>query len=277
VWVWGAVLPALLAGLATALWVSSPLEQVARVADRRSGTDRRSATDRRSGPDDRSPGLVGTAGVRPWRSRPDSASLRRRILLASVAAVAVGLAVRPALGSVAWLLWLAVPVLAVGGVVVLGRLEPRASRERGQRLVLELPQALDLLSACLAAGMPLRRATSAVAVTFEGPVGEDLSDVLGRIDLGVSDVEAWRTLRGHPQWGAAAVDLARSAESGTMMVEVLAHHARDARARRRAALEVRAKSVGVRSVLPLMTCFLPAFMLVGVVPTVASAVRHALF
>ena len=34
-------------------------------------------------------------------------------------------------------------------------------------------------------------------------------------------------------------------------------------------------AVGVRSVLPLMTCFLPAFLLLGVVPTVASAVLHA--
>jgi hypothetical protein len=32
----------------------------------------------------------------------------------------------------------------------------------------------------------------------------------------------------------------------------------------------------VRSVLPLMTCFLPAFMLLGIVPAVASAVFHAL-
>jgi len=96
------------------------------------------------------------------------------------------------------------------------------------------------------------------------------------VELGVGDAEAWLTLRHHPLWGPAAVDLARSVESGTMMVEVLVHHARDARARRRAAMEIAAKAVGVRSVLPLMTCFLPAFVLVGVIPTVASAVLHAL-
>jgi hypothetical protein len=31
----------------------------------------------------------------------------------------------------------------------------------------------------------------------------------------------------------------------------------------------------VRSVLPLMTCFIPAFLLLGVVPTVVSAVVQA--
>jgi pilus assembly protein TadC len=173
--------------------------------------------------------------------------------------------------------WVLAPALALVGVLILGRLEPAATRRRQRQLVLQLPQGLELLSACLAAGMPLRQATRAVAASFEGPVGDDLGQILRLVNLGVSDADAWRSLRHHPQWGAAAIDLARSVESGTMMVDVLVHHARAARELRRAALEVRAKSVGVRSVLPLMTCFLPAFMLLGVVPTVASAVISALF
>jgi hypothetical protein len=59
-------------------------------------------------------------------------------------------------------------------------------------------------------------------------------------------------------------------------VTTLRHHAVQARARREAALQVVARSVGVRSVLPLMTCFIPAFLLLGVVPTVASALARAL-
>jgi pilus assembly protein TadC len=170
-----------------------------------------------------------------------------------------------------------IPILTLTGVVVLGRLEPAAARQRRTSLIIDLPQALELLSACLAAGMPLRQATRAVAAAFVGPVSEDLVQLLVLVDLGISDGEAWRSLRSHAQWGAAAVDLARSVESGTMMVEVLMHHAAAARDLRRAALEVKAKAVGVRSVLPLMTCFLPAFLLVGVIPTVASAVLNALW
>jgi hypothetical protein len=33
--------------------------------------------------------------------------------------------------------------------------------------------------------------------------------------------------------------------------------------------------VGVRSVLPLMICFLPAFLLLGVLPSVVSAILKA--
>jgi len=37
-----------------------------------------------------------------------------------------------------------------------------------------------------------------------------------------------------------------------------------------AALEARARAAGVRSVAPLALCFLPAYLLVGVVPVVAG-------
>ena len=70
--------------------------------------------------------------------------------------------------------------------------------------------------------------------------------------------------------------LGRSVESGTLLVTTLRHHAVQARERRQASLQVVARSVGVRSVLPLMTCFIPAFLLLGVVPTVASALSRAL-
>lgn len=257
----GSVLAALLAGLAVALFINSPPAAVSRALSRGSDVD----------------GSPKAVLLPRWvRPRPDAASPGQRALVASMGGIAVGLALRALGGEFEQLGWVVIPIMAVVGTVVLGRLEPGASRRRQQRLIGDLPQALELLSACLAAGMPPRQATSAVASSFDGPVAEDLGQVMSLVNLGVSDAEAWRVLRSHPQWGAAAIDLARSVESGTMMVEALVHHARQARNDRRAALEVRAKAVGVRSVLPLMTCFLPAFMLIGVVPTVASAVMTAL-
>lgn len=255
---WVAVVSALLAGTCVSLWLVSPGEQLKRSGRSRSSTGRGR----------RVPG---------WpTARADAAPLPRRLLVSAAAAAAVGLGIAGQGGAFAPLGWVSVPVLAAVGAIVLGRLEPTLSRRRRQRLVMELPQALELMSACLAAGMPLRTATDAVAAAFEGPVNEDLNRVLALVDLGFGDAEAWRSLRNEALWGATAVDLARSVESGTMMVDVLVHHAQHARSRRRAELEVGAKAVGVRSVLPLMTCFLPAFLLLGVVPTVASAILNAL-
>ena len=251
---------AVLAGAAVGLWMRGPSRRVVPMA---SPSDGRAAP-RRS--------LFGFLPA----PRPDAATLGLRVAMACAAAVGVGFGLAPLGGGYALVGWLAMLPMVVAGTLVLGRLESARSRQRRQRLTLDLPLALELLSACLAAGLPLRQATRAVAGAVQGPVAEDLSSVLTLVDLGFSDAEAWLTLRDQQQWAAAAVDLARSVESGTMMVEVLVHHARAARLRRRSALEVRARSVGVRSVLPLMTCFLPSFMLLGVIPTVVSALSAAL-
>ena len=255
------VLTALLVGLAAACWVRSPAQQVSRagtVADEDAG-GRRSAT------------ALG------WlQGRPNAPSIPRRVTVGVGAAVAVGAALQAAGGALTVLAWGLAPVVVTACVVVLGRLEPLGTRRRREQLRADLPHALELLSACLAAGMPLRAAASAVAACFEGPVADDLHQVLTLVNLGTSDVEAWASLRSSPDWGPTVVDLTRSVESGTMMVEVLVHHAREARNVRRATIEVKAKAVGVRSVLPLMVCFLPAFLLVGVIPTVASALLNAL-
>jgi pilus assembly protein TadC len=173
------------------------------------------------------------------------------------------------------LIWFAVPIIAVAGVLALGWLEPRSGRRRRQQLIMEAPQALELLAACLAAGLPAGTACVAVVKTFDGPVSDDLGRVLAMLELGVGEVSAWRALQDHPQLGLAAQDLARSVESGTSMVEDLRHHAAAAREARRGALQARARAVGVRSVLPMMICFIPSFMLLGIVPAVVSAVFNA--
>jgi hypothetical protein len=46
----------------------------------------------------------------------------------------------------------------------------------------------------------------------------------------------------------------------------------DLRRQVRAEVESRARAVGVKAALPLGTCLLPAFVLVGVVPLVAGSV-----
>ena len=208
--------------------------------------------------------------------RSNGLALGRRLLLGAVAAGGACLAAsRLEAGPGRWV-WLAWPLLAGAAAVLLGLLEPVGVRRRREQLIADAPQALDLLAACLAAGMPVRLAGRVVTEAFDGPLAEDLGRVLALADLGVAEAEAWRSLAQHPQLGPAAADLSRSVESGTLMVQALGRHAAAAREARRTALVVRARSVGVRSVLPLMVCFIPAFLLLGVVPTVVSALVAAL-
>lgn len=219
---------------------------------------------------------AGAPFVRLITGRPDAPALPRRALTAIVGAFSVCLALSGLDSGPGLVVWAGFVPLALAAAIGLGWLEPLQTRRRQQVLITQTPQALELLAACLAAGMPVRTGCEAVRDAFDGPVAEDLGQVLAVVRLGASDADAWRALSDHPQLGPAAVDLARSVESGTMMVEGLRHHAEVARQRRRAGLQVRARAVGVRSVMPLMVCFIPSFMLLGVVPTVVSAVMHAL-
>jgi len=250
------VLTAFLAGVTVLLLWRDPAARLRRVAPRPEDGER---------PPTRVPQLL--AG------RPGAPPLRRRLWWGCVTAAAVTVAAdRVVPGAWVWLGW---PVLGAATVLFLGALEPLAARGRQQRLVLETPQALELLAACLAVGSPPRTACAAVVAAFDGPVADDLRRVLAAVELGVPDAQAWLALAAHPQLGPAASDLARSVESGSQMVTALRAHAQAARERRRAALQQAARSVGVRSVLPMMTCFIPAFLLLGVVPTVVSAVVEA--
>ena len=213
--------------------------------------------------------------ARVIRGRADAPPLVRRALLSTGCAVGLCLAGARLDGSLPGWIWLGVPVVAAAGVLVLGWLEPRSWRRRRQQLIMDAPQALELMAACLGAGLPARSACAAVVKCFDGPVADDLGQVLASLQLGVGDAAAWRSIHDHPQLGLAATDLARSVESGTSMVEGLRHHAAAAREARRGALQVRARAVGVRSVAPMMGCFIPSFMLLGVVPSVISAVFNA--
>jgi hypothetical protein len=198
---------------------------------------------------------------------------RTRLVLGMLAGATVALL---GVGRLGWPAWILAAGVGAGVAHFSARLEPVGHHRRKRELVRQTPQALDLLAATLSSGLPLRSATAAVVRACPGPVGEALSGILRQIDLGVGDAEAWRMLIRHPQLGPAAADLARSVESGSRMTEALTSHADEARASRSAAVEIAARQVGVRSVFPLMLCFIPSFLLLGIVPTVVSAVLAAL-
>lgn len=161
-----------------------------------------------------------------------------------------------------------VGLVAAGGVLVGSGYLRRPTDHRA--LTRELPDALEFLAVCLQAGSPTSTAVGTVAEVSPKATAEVLGRVIAHLQVGRSAEEAWHELREHPVWGFAARDLVRSARSGTSLVSTLQIHAEDARQARQDAEAKRARTVGVKSVVPLMACFLPAFVMIGVVPIVAS-------
>lgn len=151
----------------------------------------------------------------------------------------------------------------------LGRLVGR-SPIRSPVVGAQLPPALDLLATCLLAGVSMRAAVETVAAASPSATAMLLDRVAGQLRLGRAPSDAWLSLADDPWWGDVAKDVARSATSGTSLVQGLRVHASEARRELETAQLRRARTVGVRSVLPLMACYLPAFVLVGVVPIIAG-------
>jgi pilus assembly protein TadC len=158
---------------------------------------------------------------------------------------------------------------------VLRRLEPAAARRQRLAAAADLPIAVDLLAATLRAGAPMSHAATAVGEALGGPVGERLRQVARSLAAGATPADAWGHLAdiaGAHRLIRAAV---RSADSGAALVGTLGRLADDLRAARTASAEASARRVGVLAVLPLGLCFLPAFVLTGVVPVVVAMLGDA--
>ena len=200
---------------------------------------------------------------------------RRRLQLSTstaaclLAGVAVGLVVAAPAGPVLGLL------LALGGPRWLARLEPRAVREEREHLRRDLPLLLELLSACIAGGAALPAAAEAVGGAVGGPAGARLSAVAAALAVGTAPSQAWQSLAGADAsqragdpLAPAARALARASDGGAPVATAVSRLAADVRAEGRSAAEQAARRVGVLAVAPLGLCFLPAFVLLGVVPVV---------
>lgn len=199
--------------------------------------------------------------------RPVRARHRHRVV-GALSGFAAGVLVGGGAGFVVGL------VTAVVVDQVLARLEPQAARIRRERLAADLPLAADLLAACLRAGRPPTQAVEAVSAALAGPLGGELATVVAALRLGSGPATAWQRFLDDAALAPFGRGMVRVWDSGAPLADTLDRLADDARRARRTLAEQRARAVGVKAAAPLGLCFLPAFVLVGIVPLVAGAVGN---
>lgn len=154
-------------------------------------------------------------------------------------------------------------------------LETSAQRRREERLLRQLPCALDLVVAALDAGRPPVAALALVGEAVADPLSGELRTVAARLEAGGDPRAVWALLTEHPVLGPVGRAFARAETSGMPVARVVASVADEMRRGRAAAARERGRRVGVRTAAPLTVCFLPAFFLVGVVPTIVGVVGSA--
>lgn len=210
--------------------------------------------------------VPGQSRVRGQSGARDHAGVRARRVASALAGLGIAAAVPLPVGLLAGV------VVAAALPGVLGRLEPVARRRERNRLRHDVPLAADLFASCVLGGADPAQAAQVVAAAVAGPLGARLDSVARALRLGLDPVQAWTGLAEVPDLVGWARTCARAASTGAPLAGVVVGIADDARARRRSASAAAARRAGVLATLPLGLCFLPAFVLIGVVPLIASFV-----
>jgi Flp pilus assembly protein TadB len=170
---------------------------------------------------------------------------------------------------------------AVAGVALarcLRRAEARPAADRRAAVRQDLPLAADLIAACVASGAPPARAVGAVAAAVGAPLLDVLAPVASDLALGTDPATAWASTVASADLGAAVAPLARvlgRSGTGARSAAALRRLSRGLREELAAEASARAQAVGVRVAAPLGLCFLPAFVLLGVVPTAVGLLGSA--
>lgn len=194
----------------------------------------------------------------PVRSRPHvrGGSRRKRLMLvAGIAPLSFVLTTRAV-----------VVALVVAAGLVAGRL-----RRTSQSARPDVALTFDVLAACIEAGaMP-----AAAARAAGGAATDDVALALGAVATGLErgddPDDVWNVAGARvPALEPAARACRRTAVTGAAVADELRRAAGSSRAQRAAEQRRRVRRASVWLVLPLGLCFLPAFVLVGVVPLVAA-------
>jgi tight adherence protein C len=152
----------------------------------------------------------------------------------------------------------------------------RVSDQLGARRVAALPDLVDMIRLCVASGCTPYGALivlGSLPLRANDVLGPLLVDAAAELEAGavVSEVlEQFQAVVGEAARPMCSA-LRSSAESGIPIAETLDLLAREARRSRKAQADVAAKRLPVLLLFPLITCILPAFALLAIVPLLGGA------
>ncbi|WP_051548657.1 type II secretion system F family protein [Nocardioides sp. URHA0032] len=183
-------------------------------------------------------------------------------------------------GVLGLLLGASVPVLLVlvAGGAVLGFYSPglllyQRAYDRSEQVRRALPDAIDLLTISVEAGLGFDAAVQQVAHNTEGPLADELSRVIREMQLGQGRAAALRGLAARsnvPELRAFVGAMVQADSLGIPIAQVLRVQSAEIRVKRRQLAEERAQKVPVKMTIPLIFCILPCLFVVVLGPAALS-------
>jgi len=149
-------------------------------------------------------------------------------------------------------------------------------KKRQKAIIRALPDAMDLLTTSVEAGLGVDAAFALVTEKTEGPLSETFALYLRQVGLGRARQDALvyvaeRT--GVPDLIGIAHSVNQGDELGTPIGDVLRRQAEDLRVARRQRAQLAAARAPVLMTIPMALCFLPAMVAVVIVPSILNLVR----
>ena len=139
------------------------------------------------------------------------------------------------------------------------------ARSRRDRIQAELPDALDLLSVSVEAGLGFDGAITKLTENMEGPLAEEFALSLGEMRIGESRSEALKKMAersGSPEMSAFTRSVIQADQLGISLGRILKIQASEARNRRQATAEEKAMKAPIKMLFPTVLFIFPAMFIV---------------
>jgi tight adherence protein C len=229
------------------------------------------------------PWLVGVFARRDARLAIQRAGLDRHVTVRDIAAARVAcvlFAVMLAPRLTALLPLRALPLVLIAMLWAASEfpllLLSRRAAKRGAALRAVLPDALDLLRACLAAGLPLRRSLSLVGDHCAEPVAGEFASVAAETAFGISQstaLDALASRNPEPEVRSLVSAVRQAERNGSPLAPVIAAQASDARLAHNREIIERGARAGPKIQLVVAATIVPGGFM-GLAAIVAAAVAR---
>lgn len=169
-----------------------------------------------------------------------------------------------------------VVLLLTIGAGVFGYLLPNillnnAGQKRENQMQNALPDALDLMTISVEAGLGFDAAVSRVAKETTGPLAQELARLLQEMQIGVGRMEAMRAMAERTTMTdlkSFCLAMVQADSFGIPVARVLRVQSKEMRSKRRQRAEEKAQQVPVKILFPLVFFILPALFVVILGPVV---------
>ncbi len=179
------------------------------------------------------------------------------------------------LGKMSTSSFIPIPILAGLGLFLPLMLLRRSAKSRQKRIWRSMPNAIDLMTTCVEAGLSLDFALQRVAERYKGALSDEIQRMLREVGLGKTRREALTDMAERidvPDITTFINSIVQAETLGTSVGQVLRIQAKQMRQKRRQQAEQMARQAPVKMVFPLVLFLMPSLFIVTIGPVILNVI-----